>query len=154
MNHSATFLPDHAVSAFADFAEGDPTRLPIGEAFTAMFDFYASIAAEGALPEDEEGDMLLFEYGTYNWGEGERFELCLTRQLVLEPDEDELEYWQLRLVFRYDPDRLSDATESGLRWCSNARQLPQFRQFVFDSPAYRSVAGLSPSKVDLEWEQQ
>ena len=48
-------------------------------------------------------DMLLYQYGVYNWGDefGEHFSFDITRQFI-EPTEDEP--YQLNFVLIYDPE--------------------------------------------------
>ena len=46
-----------------------------------MLAFYASERCDGCVLE-EDGDMLLFQWGTYNWGDSTHFELNITRQLM------------------------------------------------------------------------
>ena len=58
----------------------------------AFFDFYRDERAEGCAV-DEDGDMLLFEWGAVDWGEGEHFELSLARQLIFGPGDGKI--WQL-----------------------------------------------------------
>ena len=42
----------------------------------ALFDFYRDNRADGAVFEQhDDADMLLFQWGTYDWGEGEHFSL-------------------------------------------------------------------------------
>ena len=36
-----------------------------------------------------DGDMLLYQWGTYDWGRGASFEFDITRQLILGAGEDE-----------------------------------------------------------------
>lgn len=66
----------------------------------ALIDFYANVRADGCDPEADE-DMLLFQWGTYDWGEGERFEIDLVRQVMVNEA-----IWQLHLTYPY-PRRVS-----------------------------------------------
>src|SRR5690554_5476422 len=63
----------------------------------ALIDFYANVRADGYDPGADE-DMLLFQWGTYDWGEGERFEIDLVRQVMVNEA-----IWQLHLTYRYPP---------------------------------------------------
>jgi hypothetical protein len=148
------FDRSNAIDAFTASAGTDPRALPVGQAFAAMFDFFAGVAPQASVPANEDGDMLLFEYGSYDWGNGAAFELCLTRQVIWEPEEDEIEIWQLRLVYRYDPTLVGDALGKGLRWCRSRDELPEFCEAVTASPALRAVAAMEPGNSALYWEQQ
>ena len=48
--------------------------------FESVYEVYRDIRIFGFT--DEEQDMLLFQYGVFDWGQGERFELDLTRQFI------------------------------------------------------------------------
>jgi hypothetical protein len=50
---------------------------------SAMIIFYRDLRAEDCRFESD-GDMLLFQFGTYDWGNGPRFEFDVTRQLIAE----------------------------------------------------------------------
>ena len=54
----------------------------------AMLSFYRDVRAADCNGSDQ-GDMLLYEWGVYDWGQGPRFELGLTRQLIKDGAEDE-----------------------------------------------------------------
>ena len=66
------------------------------EAVQLMLDFYREVRADDC-DLDAGGDMLLFQWGTYDWGSGEAFEYDITRQLIREPYYDEI--LQLSLTF-------------------------------------------------------
>src|SRR5262245_16535664 len=85
------------------------------QGFVAMFDFYMAEPADGCAVEADV-DMLLFEWGTYNWGSGESFELNITRQWMAKDAADE-EPWQLRLTFHFEPSGALRRLGAGNRWC-------------------------------------
>jgi hypothetical protein len=70
------------------------------QGFDALLDFYREVRADDVVLEDS-GDMLLYQWGTYDWGEGKHFELNLTRQLIVEPGGDD-NIWQLSLTYHFD----------------------------------------------------
>jgi hypothetical protein len=49
----------------------------VRDSIEAMFDFYRSTRAEDCSFESD-GDSLLFQSGTYDWGPGPQFELDIT----------------------------------------------------------------------------
>ena len=116
--------------------------------FEAMLAFYEEERAEGCAI-DEDGDMLLCQWGTNDWGEGPAFEVDITRQLIVTDDEDD-EPRQLSLTFSFDP-AVGQGKRSGNRWCHTPNDLPEFRQFVTASPAIAAVAGQSPLSVELRY---
>ncbi len=61
---------------------GRPLReLTPADGIDLMTSFYLEERAEGC-GIDNDGDMLLYQWGTYDWGEGESFEFDITRQLI------------------------------------------------------------------------
>lgn len=49
------------------------------QAFGRMLEFYSERRVTDALPLEEDGDMLLYQSGVYDWGEGARMQISLTR---------------------------------------------------------------------------
>jgi hypothetical protein len=111
----------------------------------AMLAYSAEERADGC-PLDEDGDMLLFQWGTQDWGEGLAFEVSIVRQLI---DEDE-EPRQLDLRFRFDPAAGASAGE-GSRWCETPDGLAAFRRFVTGSAALKTVGEQAPDSVELRY---
>jgi hypothetical protein len=104
----------------------------------AMLAFYRDVRADGCDLE-QSGDMLLYQWGTYDWGEGPHFEVDVTRQFVLSPGEDE-DIWQLGLTFRFSPNDRFQALGSGDRWCPAPAEEAAFGTFVRGHAAYFAVA--------------
>jgi hypothetical protein len=112
----------------------------------AMLAYYAEERAERC-PFEGERDMLLFQWGTYDWGAGPAFEVDITRQLI-RTDTKEKEIWQLRLVFRFEPSVGVAAGERN-RWCRSLDELAAFRTFITKSAALKAVAQQCPASVEL-----
>jgi hypothetical protein len=123
-------------------------RLTPAAGVEAMLTYYAEERAEGC-PFEDDGDMLLFEWGTYDWGEGPAFEVAITRQLIVPDDENE-EPRQLGLTFRFDPS-IGDGVREGNRWCRSLDELAKFRRFVTRSSALKAVAQQSAVSVGLRY---
>ena len=66
-----------------------------------MLAFYANTDAEGC--GAPSSDMLLYEWGTYDWGEGQSFELTISRQFIETGEQGEPEISLLRLLFKFRP---------------------------------------------------
>ncbi len=128
-----------------------------------MLAFYVEQRVERCrLSEDE--DMLLFQWGTFDWqqGQGPQFEVDITRQIVFPDDEenDDLEEgeeaysttWQLSWTYRYALDSALKALGTGDRWCRTPKSLPGFERFMTQSKVLDTVAGLTPRSVDLRFE--
>ena len=113
----------------------------------AMLGFYADQRAEDC-EIDADGDMLLYQWGVYNFAKGETFQLDITRQFIL-PDEDEP--YQLSLTFHFEPSPSLRKIAAGNEWCGTPEELPAFRGFINSSAAYLAVANEKPKKVELDF---
>ena len=123
-----------------------------------MFEFYETVRAKGAAPQDEDGDMLLFQWGIYNWRKSDtdnagQFELNLSRQIVY-PDGDDQEIYQLGLTYFYQPDDGLKALGKGNFWCYSLADAQETRTRVLTSPALVHCDELTAVSVSLEWQQQ
>ncbi len=118
-------------------------------ALDAMTAFYRDVRADDC-DMRADGDMLLCEWGTHDWGAGPRFEFDVTRQLS--PGAEDEDIWQLRLCLRFAPDDGLRALGSGNRWCESLEGLADFEDFVRASPAYRSVGRRSDAETALDYD--
>lgn len=114
-----------------------------------MLGFYQNDRADGCLI-DQDGDMLLYQWGTYDWGKGESFELDITRQFIENASEDE-NIKQLSLTFRFHPTEGFRQIGEGNLWCSSPEGIEVFRAFIFDSPAFSAISSAESWKVALEF---
>lgn len=120
------------------------------DALEAMSRFFATVKypLDGSSPHD---DMLLFQYGVYDWGQGENFEFDITRQVVFEHGDDEDaddHIIQLSLTFRYDPGPFR-ALPAVTQWSSELPAPGDLTSFARDSKAYALLKGLTPREIAL-----
>ncbi len=102
-----------------------------------MLRFYGDERAEGC-PFECDGDMLLYQWGTYDWGEGASFEFNITRQFITPAGEDD-EIEQLSLTFRFSPASVPGGLGEGNRWCRTPDDLSAFREFIEGSPTCNAL---------------
>jgi hypothetical protein len=121
------------------------------EGIDYMLAYYADERADGC-DLGADGDMMLFAWGTYDWGDGPAFEVNITRQLIITNDEED-EPLQLRLSFRFEPAAGAGTGDRNWRWCSSPEELPEFRRFVARSAATKVVGKASPNSVELLYER-
>lgn len=118
-----------------------------------MLDFYRNVRAEKC-NLDEDGDMLLFQWGTYDWGKGPSFQCNITRQFIAtdcSSDPDDSVMSQLSLTFHFPPSEEFNRIESSNRWCNNPGDLMDFQSFIVSTESYRAVADKQPSRVTLDY---
>lgn len=125
-------------------------RAPASAGFACMLGFYADVRATGCDIE-HDGDMLLFQWGTCDRGSGLRFEVDLTRQVLLPDAVDDDAILQLHLTYSYAPSDVLGALGKGDRWCASLVELPAFEAFVTASPALVAATALQGRcTVELE----
>ncbi|MBL9019855.1 MAG: hypothetical protein JNL83_37065 [Myxococcales bacterium] len=118
--------------------------LAVHDGLALMIEHYRTTRAEDC-SLDEDGDMLLFQWGTYDWGKGPFFEIDLTRQFATGGGDDE-DIWQLSLTFLFWPTR---SLPAGHRWCARPSELDDFARFVWSHPALATAD--EPVRVELDY---
>jgi hypothetical protein len=118
------------------------------EGVNLMTDFYREERAEGCRTDDDS-DMLLYQWGTYDWGEGESFELDITRQLITGGEDDDI--FQLSLTFRFRPTDALRQLGAGNRWCYSPDELEDFRGFIHGSAPFLAVEREAAAVVKLDY---
>ena len=114
-----------------------------------MIDFYVAERAEGC-DLQLDGDMLLYQWGCYDWGDGEFFDFNITRQFISEAGDDD-DIRQLRLTFKYEPTTDMRKAKDGNHWCKLPKDAAAFRKFVDSSQAMKAIAEAEPISVSLEF---
>ncbi len=122
-------------------------KLTPAEGIEAMLNYYAEERVDGCVIK-KDGDMLLFQWGVYNWGNGPAFEVDITRQLIDRNDE-ETEPQQLSLRFRFDPALYPEGVKASNKWCQSTRKLGDFRAFISRAEVMRVVGEQLPARVEL-----
>lgn len=94
-------------------------------------------------------DMLLFQWGVFDWGEGEYFEFDITRQISFS-DSDELR--QLSCTLYFSPSTILREIRDGKKWCSSIEELNSFSEFVLTSKVFKTCSAITPAKSSVELE--
>jgi hypothetical protein len=115
-----------------------------------MTSFFRDVRAEDC-DRASDGDMLLYQWGSYDWGRGQRFEFDVTRQLIpIGGDDDDI--WQLNLTIRFDPEDHLLGLGAGDRWCNSVEELSDFVAHVVGTEPFLSVADRADGVVVLDYE--
>jgi hypothetical protein len=142
---SAAALEAFLAKRGVDFQTGT-----LDEIVTAVVDFYEVVDASGLIPEPG-GDMLLFQFGTYDRGNGERFNFDITRQFIIAGEDDDV-FSQLHCTLFYESTDVLRAIGAGARWSKSRDELVEFRAFIVSSSAYEAVRALSSRSRQIGWE--
>ena len=113
--------------------------------------FYRQVRADDC-PLDQDGDMLLFQWGAHDFGQGETYRYDLTRQFIAGgEEEDDQEMSQLSLTLHFAATAPLRALAPGKRWCALPAAADEFARFVARQEVTALVAPLRPSRIMLEW---
>jgi len=115
-----------------------------------MISFYREVRAD-EVDLGDDGDMLLFQWGTYDWGGGPLFEVDVTRQLIRGAGEDD-DIWQLHLTYRFPPAETLRVLGKGDRWCARVGDIAAFEQFVMTHPAVAAVESRDDGQIRVAYE--
>lgn len=119
----------------------------VGDLLEGAMRFYAEQPVRGLARDD--GDMLLFQHGCYDWGEGEHFQLDLTRQFTASNRGRTIS--QLRLTLLFPPEPELRRLRADELWCASREQVGAFRSAVLDMPATKAVRARSPLVRRVVW---
>lgn len=131
--------------------------LDAATAIAAVTDFYVNQRLDDVDP-GEDGDGLLFQWGTYDWGDGPTFQYDLTRQTIStgpagdddDDDDDDGGIWQLSLVLHFAPSVETAALGEGDRWCWNPDHVPELLEFIDSVPCTQFARTHTPLRVELD----
>jgi hypothetical protein len=137
------------VRHLATRGEAFPNTTP-SRVLESVLSFYKDVRADQCSPADGQ-DMLLFQWGTYDWGGGEQFEFDITRQFIFDEGEDE-DIWQFHVTFSFPPTEEFAKLGSGNRWCKSLEDLPGFTRFIRDHPAAAAVGSRTDGIGSLAYE--
>lgn len=124
------------------------TRTAAEAPFPAAFAWITGDYRRHRLPGTDlaaDGDVLLFQWGVVDWGDGLNATLDLTRQILLaaaSPGGDP-SIWQLHCCYRFAPPLL-DRIKNGKAWCAHPDQLEPFISGMEHSPAWERLLPARP----------
>jgi hypothetical protein len=106
------------------------------------------------LPADDAsfGDTLLFQWGTREALVGhyrECYYFDHTRQFISQIGEYDDAMFQLTCQLQYELSADLRGVETGNRWCSSVKALPEFKAFALGHPALSAVAGQPARTVEF-----
>lgn len=103
-------------------------------------------------PPDEDGDLLLFQWGVYDWGDGDHFELNISRQLMTAAGDGNEAVRQLSLTFRYPAEPPLRKLGDGSQWCDDPDAVETFGAILRKSKPFQAVQEL-PAVVELTFDE-
>jgi hypothetical protein len=120
-----------AETSFRRFLETRGLRADAADAvelILALIDWYEAERAEDAVPIKEDGDQLLFEWGTFGAGRDAVFEVAISRQFIGLDEEQPIR--QMALAFRYPATDGTSQLYDDAWWCRGPEDVPGFRDDI------------------------
>ncbi len=116
--------------------------------FPAIFIDYFQAVKFKEVDEENDGDMLLFQYGIYDWGKGIFFELNFTRQFYrIFPKSYSHRIYQLGVTFFYSPNAFKEI-KTLTKWSSDCKNLEEFQHFILNSQGFKTASKEIPIKSE------
>jgi hypothetical protein len=153
---------DEVINGFKPFVYSKVKNIEAlspSDATELMIEYYSTVRADNC-DLDADGDMLLFQCGTHDWGNGKYFEYNVTRQFTFtaqfEDDEEEWEedvMWQLYITLKYTPSDVLDNLDAEI-WCDSPNDAPDFFGIIEAHKSTKQVSPLKLSAVDIGFRQQ
>ena len=113
-----------------------------------LIDYYVELDFP-ELDRADDGDMLLFQYGTYDRGDGLFFEIDFTRQFYqFFADDEDHEIIQQSFTFYFDPDRFRHIASFDI-WSNAVATLDDFRATILNSQGYREALAHRPEHFEI-----
>ncbi|MEM6694784.1 MAG: hypothetical protein AAF626_08995 [Pseudomonadota bacterium] len=147
------FKTSNTKQAFEARSTQSIETLSLPNGFKLLLDFYREVRPADAATVEAGGDMLLYQWGTYNWGNGSKFEINLTRQVIVPEAEGDEDIWQLGLTYRFKPSTEFADLDRGDQWCEEPNRLTAFSETIENSQAFRMASQEKPHSVELTWER-
>ena len=125
--------------------------LNIDDALEVTLDFFKNFKISGVDTTVTDNDMLLFQYGTYDWhdGKGENFTVNLTRQFYVENNDSE-EFYQLGLTLYYESKNFIDI-KSFNKWSIEFSKIDDWEKSIKDTPAFKKARKINATTFDISF---
>ena len=126
------------------FTNAEPGN--VDELIHASVTLFQEFKIKGIPADDGDNDMMLFQYGTYDWGAGRFFEFDITRQFM-KPNEDEP--YQLSMTLFFEPNEC----ERYSSWSNEFETLEKWAENSKETEGYTTGKNAKPIKFEMGFEQ-
>jgi hypothetical protein len=126
------------------------TKLTVPDAVDAMIAFYRMVYYPMCW-RLMDGDMLLCQWGIYDWGKGEKFDFNLTRQFISFGGLVDNSMSQMRLTFRFAVTRELQSIPADNRWFHKRAELHAFKSFALAEQLVAQIQPHHPQEIELRW---
>lgn len=150
---ATAMTPETSVRGYRDWLKRkrlQVSTLTVQQIVLETIAFYENVRCNN-LSSAPRSDMLLYQWGVYDWGQGPTFEFDITRQFIERFKEDDDAISQFRVTAHLDPIDDLRAIKAGNRWCERTTHARAFQDFIEKSQAYQAASRSTPMRVVAEW---
>ena len=152
MENSKFVVPSKSDEQFRGYIKNKGKNLnnvTISEMVELVLSFYISKKAQG-VENDPDSDMLLYQWGVFDWGQGENFEFDVTRQFIMSGALGDGEIVQLRCTGLFDPIDELRSIRVDNRWCDSCGNVEDFKKYIQSSEAYILLNNMKPKIINID----
>ena len=124
-------------------------KLTVISGVDSMSSFYADKRVENSSLEND-GDMLLYESGVFDWGEGPNLEKNISRQIIEENSGDG-DIWQLTLIFKFSPESENSDLDDFNEWCKLPEKVNDFLKLLNSRKEIELYGDKHPGSIELQF---
>lgn len=99
---------------------------------------------------ENDGDMLLYQWGVYQFDGLKLFKFDITRQFIGAGGEDD-ELYQLSMALKFPVNEAVQSISAGNVWCDSPDRVSDFRKTVLDSAAFGYARGFPETALVIEF---
>jgi hypothetical protein len=123
--------------------------LSVNDSLELVIDFFNNYSirnVDSTIPDD---DMLLFEYGIYDWqdGKGENFTIDITRQFYIEDEESDGRS-QLHLIMYFDSEEFR-GIEAANKWSVDFENIEEWKNQVINTQGFKAAENKQAKAFDI-----
>lgn len=131
------------------FKEKVSESLTVNNALQFVIDFYTNYEIKNVDTTIPDNDMLLFEYGIYDWqdGKGKNYTIDITRQFYIE-NEDSDGFSQLHLMLYFNSEEYKNI-EAANKWSIDFESIEDWKVFVSNTEGFQLAEGKVAKAFDI-----
>ena len=121
--------------------------IDLNQVIDVLINEYENIQIGNIDQENPDKDMLLFEYGNYDWdGNGLKFEISLKRQIFLK-NIDECGYYGWRIFFKT---KNIGEINNYSKWCFNKNELANWKSIIKSTKGFVKASEIKYETIEFE----
>ena len=102
---------------------------------------------------ENDGDMILVQWGIYDWGAGKYFEFDIARQYIeIDKDGDDA-ISQFHTTLYFDNEAFNEI-KPGNKWFNSIENVGEIENYILQQDFYKILITKTPLKREINWEYQ